>query len=77
MGEMIEFPGDGHVDRGYLATPLERQRPGVVVIQEWWGLVPHITECATASRPPVTPPWPPTSTTAAPRPSRTRRRRRR
>lgn len=43
MGEMIEFPGGGHVDSGYLATPSSGHGPGVVVIQEWWGLVPHIT----------------------------------
>jgi carboxymethylenebutenolidase len=43
MGEMIEFPGKGHVDRGYLAVPASGSGPGVIVIQEWWGLVPHIT----------------------------------
>jgi carboxymethylenebutenolidase len=43
MGEMIEFAGRGHVDRGYLATPASGSGPGVLVIQEWWGLVPHIT----------------------------------
>ena len=42
MGEMIEFPGRGHVDRGYLAVPPSGSGPGVVVIQEWWGLVDHI-----------------------------------
>ena len=43
MGEMIEFPGGDHVDSGYMATPASGTGPGVVVIQEWWGLVPHIT----------------------------------
>ncbi len=43
MGEMIEFPGDGHSDRGYLATAASGRGRGVVVIQEWWGVVPHIT----------------------------------
>jgi carboxymethylenebutenolidase len=42
MGEMIEFPGGDHVDRGYLAVPASGRGPGVIVIQEWWGLVPHI-----------------------------------
>jgi carboxymethylenebutenolidase len=42
MGEMIEFQGDGHIDRGYLAVPTSGRGPGVVVIQEWWGLVGHI-----------------------------------
>ncbi|MBJ7608632.1 MAG: dienelactone hydrolase family protein [Candidatus Dormibacteraeota bacterium] len=44
MGEMIEFAGDGHVDRGYLAVPSSGSGPGVVVIQEWWGLVGHIKD---------------------------------
>ncbi len=43
MGEMIEFASNGTTGQGYLATP-EGGGPGVVVIQEWWGLVPHITE---------------------------------
>ena len=40
MGEMIEFKANGAQTPGYLAG----QGPGVVVIQEWWGLVPHINE---------------------------------
>jgi carboxymethylenebutenolidase len=44
MGEMIEFPSNGSRDRGYLAMPSGGQGPGVVVIQEWWGLVPHILD---------------------------------
>lgn len=43
MGEVIEFPGRGHVDRGYLATPASGSGRPVLVIQEYWGLVPHIT----------------------------------
>ena len=42
MGEMIEFAGDGHTDSGYLATAASGRGSGVLVIQEWWGLVPHI-----------------------------------
>ncbi len=44
MGERIEFPSDGTTGRGYLAVPDggAEGRPGVIVIQEWWGLVPHI-----------------------------------
>ncbi|MDQ6847891.1 MAG: dienelactone hydrolase family protein [Candidatus Dormibacteraeota bacterium] len=41
MGEMIEFAGPS--DRGYLATAASGRGPGLVVIQEWWGVVPHIT----------------------------------
>ena len=44
MGEMIEFPSNGSVDQGYVATPGKGSGPGVVVIQEWWGLVPHIKD---------------------------------
>jgi carboxymethylenebutenolidase len=44
MGEMIEFPSNGSADQGYLAVPTSGSGPGVVVIQEWWGLVPHITD---------------------------------
>jgi carboxymethylenebutenolidase len=43
MGEMIEFPSNGSADQGYLATGASGG-PGVVVIQEWWGLVPHIKD---------------------------------
>ena len=42
MGEMIEFPSNGSKGQGYLAVPSSGRGPGVVVIQEWWGLVPHI-----------------------------------
>lgn len=41
----IEFPSNEHSMPGYLAVPDDgRQHPGVVVIQEYWGLVPHIKE---------------------------------
>ncbi len=42
MGEMIEFPVNGTTARGYLARPDAGSGPGVMVIQEWWGLVPQI-----------------------------------
>ncbi len=42
MGEMIEFPSNGSTAGGYLSLPEGGTGPGVVVIQEWWGLVePH------------------------------------
>jgi carboxymethylenebutenolidase len=44
MGELIEFPSNGSTASGYLATPANRLGPGVVVIQEWWGLVGHIKD---------------------------------
>lgn len=31
---------------GYLSVPESGSGPGVIVIQEWWGLVPHIKEVA-------------------------------
>jgi carboxymethylenebutenolidase len=40
MGERVQFPSNGHTCSGYFAG----EGPGVVVIQEWWGLVPHIED---------------------------------
>lgn len=45
-GRMIEFESDGGTAHGYLAAPESGRGPGVVVIQEWWGLVPHIKDVA-------------------------------
>ena len=42
MGEMIEFGVNGTTARGYLALPDSGSGAGVLVIQEWWGLVPQI-----------------------------------
>ncbi len=42
MGEMIEFPVNGTSAGGYLALPDAGSGPGIMVIQEWWGLVPQI-----------------------------------
>jgi carboxymethylenebutenolidase len=44
MGELVEFPSNGSTGSGYLAKPASGWGPGVIVIQEWWGLVPHITD---------------------------------
>ena len=38
MGETVEFQSNGNQASGYLATPSEGAGPGVIVIQEWWGL---------------------------------------
>ena len=43
-GEMVRFPSNGQETEGYLAKPASGTGPGVIVIQEWWGLVPHIKE---------------------------------
>jgi len=39
---MVEFPANGTAAGGYLAVPDGGRGPGVVVLQEWWGLVPQI-----------------------------------
>ncbi len=44
MGEMIEFPSNGSTAVGYLASPEAGPGPGIIVIQEWWGLVDHIRD---------------------------------
>jgi len=44
VGEMIEFPVEGGSIEGYEAVPALGGGPGVVVIQEWWGLVDHIKD---------------------------------
>ncbi|HEY0366180.1 MAG TPA: dienelactone hydrolase family protein [Pyrinomonadaceae bacterium] len=44
MGEMVQFPFAGGNTGGYLATPKQGSGPGVIVIQEWWGLVDHIKD---------------------------------
>ena len=43
MGEMVEFTSNGGTCTGYLAGT---SGPGVVVIQEWWGLNDHIKDIA-------------------------------
>jgi carboxymethylenebutenolidase len=42
MGEMVSYPSNGGTSEGYLAVPPSGSGPAVIVIQEWWGLVPHI-----------------------------------
>lgn len=39
MGDMIELGGEA---RGYLAVPESGSGPGVLVLQEWWGLNPQM-----------------------------------
>jgi carboxymethylenebutenolidase len=41
-GRKVQFPSNGTTTDGYLATPAAGKGPGVLVIQEWWGLVKHI-----------------------------------
>ena len=42
--EMVEFTSNGGTAKGYLAVPESGSGAGVIVIQEWWGLVPHIKD---------------------------------
>src|SRR5260221_6973094 len=44
MSETVEFRSNGHMASGYLAKPVSGSGPGVLVIQEWWGLDSAIKE---------------------------------
>ena len=44
MGEMVTFRSNGGEADGYLAVPESESGPGVVMIQEWWGLNDQIKE---------------------------------
>ena len=45
--ETVEFPADGETGRGFLALPQgDGPFPGVIVVQEWWGLDGHIKDVA-------------------------------
>jgi carboxymethylenebutenolidase len=43
-GKLIEFPANGHTTTGWLSLPPSGRGPGLLVIQEWWGLVDHIKD---------------------------------
>jgi carboxymethylenebutenolidase len=46
-GRMIEYAANGGKATGYLARPEGAGNgKGIIVIQEWWGLVPHIQDLA-------------------------------
>lgn len=38
MAEIVEFESNGNTASGYLALPESASGPGVIVVQEWWGL---------------------------------------
>lgn len=46
MGDMVTFKANGRTADGYLATPSSGHGPGLIVVQEWWGLVGHIKDLA-------------------------------
>jgi carboxymethylenebutenolidase len=45
-GTMIEFSANGRTATGYLAHPPSPRGHGILVIQEYWGLVDHIKDVA-------------------------------
>jgi carboxymethylenebutenolidase len=46
MGTTVEFASNGSTASGYLALPTSGSGPGVIVVQEWWGLDSGIKEMA-------------------------------
>ena len=46
MTETVEFRSNGNLASGYLVTPPSGSGPGILVIQEWWGLDSGIKEMA-------------------------------
>ena len=40
----VSFASNGNQAHGYLATPPAGTGPGVIVVQEWWGLDDHIVD---------------------------------
>ena len=42
----VTFASNGHEAHGYLAVPSSGSGPGVVLIQEWWGLDDHMVDVA-------------------------------
>lgn len=42
----VSFASGGGTAHGFLVTPESGSGPGVVVIQEWWGLTTHIADIA-------------------------------
>ena len=45
MGDMVSFASNGGTAEGYLAEAAGGG-PGVIVVQEWWGLVGHVKDLA-------------------------------
>jgi carboxymethylenebutenolidase len=46
MATTVQFPSNGSVASGYLVTPPAGSGPGILVIQEWWGLDSGIKQMA-------------------------------
>jgi len=43
-GQMIEFMDGNEKYQGYLSVSASGSGPGIIILQEWWGLVPHIKD---------------------------------
>jgi len=46
MAETVWFKSNGNMASGYLATPANGSGPGVLVIQEWWGVDASLKQMA-------------------------------
>jgi carboxymethylenebutenolidase len=46
VGQIVDFPSNGAGASGYLALPAAGSGPGLIVVQEWWGLDSGIKEMA-------------------------------
>jgi carboxymethylenebutenolidase len=44
--DLVSFECNGETYHGYLARANTGTAPGLVLLQEWWGLVPHIKDLA-------------------------------
>lgn len=40
----VSFPSNGSTAHGYLQLPAAGTGPGLIVIQEWWGLTSHVAD---------------------------------
>jgi carboxymethylenebutenolidase len=43
-GESVTFPSNGGEAHGYLVLPPSGRGPGLIVIQEWWGVTDHVRD---------------------------------
>jgi carboxymethylenebutenolidase len=45
-GQIVSFPSNGSSAEGYFVRPDAGSGPGLIVIQEWWGLNDHVKDVA-------------------------------
>jgi carboxymethylenebutenolidase len=46
MAENVSFASNGNSADGYLALPASGSGPGIILVQEWWGLNPQVKRMA-------------------------------